>query len=280
MVRVDDRIRLWRNTIQLFHRYKKDNFIGPFYESGYNDYRVEAMLLERSSGKERTPDIIACSSQGWLVVELTNNDKSKEPKLDSYKNCDPRYLRNYGLRTDYSEPDTISSRLSMVDDGHHCQILVDDKLVVIKDDLIVDPVLREALHDANGKSLSRLPEIPVSLVPEMNRGPEIRRGLIDIVLQLFSPECTDGKTDYDMCIEGLERLKDVVPPGSIGPLKEKVKSEMDVLVKKDLEGYLVFKDGKYKATDKFKEHPRAREMITKKLQEWANPSNRTLSDFP
>jgi hypothetical protein len=278
MIRVDNRIRLWRNTIQLFHKYNKPAFEGPFFQSGYRDYRIEATLLERSSGKESTPDIIARSPRGWLVIELTGNDKSKESKLDSYRNIDPRNLRNYGWAADCSEPEVISSRLSMVDDGKHCQIIVDDRLDVFKEESIKDAQLRGALRSANGKDLSRLPEIPVSLVPEM-KGQEIRVGLIDLVLQLFCPACCEGKSDYNLCIEGLERLAGNVSPGAKHALQDKVKAEMAVLVKNQLAGYLEIKDGRYRATDKLKEHPRARELVAKKLRDWAYPPDRTLSDY-
>lgn len=279
MVNIDDRIRLWRNTIQLFHRYRRSNFTGPLYASGFNDYRVEHKLLERSSGKESQPDIIACSPRGWLIIELTGSDNSKGPKLDSYKKSDPRCLGNFGWRADYPSPDVIISRLSAIDDGDHCQILVDSKLQVSKDHFLTDQSLRNALVSTQGKNLSRLPEIPVTLLPEMKQGLEIRRGLIDIVLQLFSPGNKDGMSDYEMCMAGLERLSDKVPSGEIHSLQGKVKAEMDGLAKSDLVGYVEYKDGKYRATDKYKEHPRARETIAKKLRDWAYPPNRTLADF-
>ena len=278
MANTDDRIRLWRNTIQLFHRYNRPAFEGPFYQSGYADYRIEATLLERSTGKESSPDIIACSDRGWLVVELTGSNNSKEQKLDSYKKCDPRNLRNYGWETDYGEPDVISSRLTLVNDGSHAQIIVYDKLGVHKSQSITDTALREALGKADGTDLAKLPEIPISLIPEM-KGLEIRMGLIDLVLQLFSPAYKEGKSDYDLCMEGLERLSEIVPSSAKHALQEKIRAEMNVLIKDHLAGYLELKNGRYVATEKFKEHPRAREHVAKKLREWAHPPDRTLSDF-
>lgn len=278
MANRDDRIKLWRNTIQLFHRYNRPAFEGPFYQSGYTDYRIEATLLERSTGKESSPDIIACSNRGWLIVELTGNNNSKEPKLDAYKKCDPRNLRNHGWKTDYGEPDVISSRLTPVNDGNHAQIIVYDRLGVHKDESITDAPLREALRSANGIDLSKLPEIPISLIPEM-KGQEIRMGLIDLVLQLFSPTCKEGKSDYDLCTEGLERLSEIVPSSAKHALQEKIKTEMEVLVKDHLAGYLELKNGRHMATEKFKEHPLSRERVAKKIRDWAYPPDRTLLDY-
>ncbi|MDD3135152.1 MAG: hypothetical protein WC406_01275 [Methanoregula sp.] len=107
---------------------------------------------------------------------------------------------------------------------------------------------------------------------------EIRRGLIDIVMQLFDTK-SEGKTPYQMCEEGLERLFALVTATSRQSLIDKIKAEMDVLVKKDLAGYLVLKDGKYCATEKFKQYPKTRQTVASKLQEWANPTQRTMADF-
>jgi len=122
----DYRIALWRNTIQLFHEIKKPNFIGTFKAAGFN-YVVDRPFLTRQ-GEQRQPDIIASGETGWLVLELTANQKSKEAQLDKYKTIDPRYLGNYGLFPHGSPPDVISSRFDFVDDGLFCQIFVKDFL--------------------------------------------------------------------------------------------------------------------------------------------------------
>ena len=54
---------------------------------------------------------------------------------------------------------------------------------------------------------------------------------------------------------------------------------MDVLMRSELVGYLEFKDGKYRATEKFKAYPKTRQAIAAKLQEWANQTQRTIEDF-
>ena len=73
-----------------------------------------------------------------------------------------------------------------------------------KEQFIHDVLLRDALIGMKGQNMKKLPEIPFSLVPEMKHY-EIRRGLIDIVMQLFDTK-SEGKTPYQMCEEGLERL--------------------------------------------------------------------------
>jgi hypothetical protein len=268
---------LWRNTIQLFHTYKKVQFTGPFFTTGYTNYRVESPLSERGTGKERKPDIFACGPNGWIVVELTCNTESKKGQLDADKNLDPRSLSGYGCPSYTSAPETMSSRLAFNNDGDHCEMVVMNSFDFKNERFIRDDLLRDALIGMKGQNMKKLPEIPFSLVPEMKHY-EIRRGLIDIVMQLFESK-SEGKTPYQMCEEGLERLFELVTPTSRQSLIDKIKQEMDVLVKKDLAGYLVLNEGKYCATEKFKQYPKSRLAVALKLQEWANPTQRTMADF-
>jgi hypothetical protein len=277
LAETDNRIVLWRNTIQLFHTYRKVNFNGPFFTSGYTNYRVESPLSEKTTGKSRVPDIFACGPQGWLVIDLTLNTESKKEQLDSYKNLDSRSLSVYGCQAYATSPDTMSSRLTFNSDGDHCEMVVMNTFDLKKEQFIHDVLLRDALIGMKGQNMKKLPEIPFSLVPEMKHY-EIRRGLIDIVMQLFDTK-SEGKTPYQMCEEGLERLFELVTPTSRQSLIDKIKQEMDVLVKKDLAGYLVLNEGKYCATGKFKQYPKSRLAVASKLQEWANPTQRTMADY-
>lgn len=277
MPETDNRIVLWRNTIQLFHSYKKVQFTGPFFTTGYTNYRVESPLSEKSTGTPKQPDIFACGPDGWLAIDLTCDDKSKKGQLDSYKDLDSRSLSTYGCRAYAIPPDTMSSRLTFGNDGNHCEMVVMNSFDLKKEGFIQNVPLRNALVGMKGKNLKKLPEIPFSLVPEMKHF-EIRRGLIDIVMQLFDTK-SEGKTPYQMCEEGLERIFALVTATSRQSLIDKIKSEMDVLVKKDLAGYLVLKEGKYCATEKFKQYPKTRQTVASKLQEWANPTQRTIADF-
>lgn len=241
MSKNDYRIILWRNTIQLFHEYKRPNFVGPF-KAAQLRYVVDRPFLTLK-GDEKRPDIVASGESGWLVLELTTNDKSKESKLDSYKMIDPRYLSSYGLVPHKNEPDIICSRLSCVNDGPFCQILVKDFFS------------------------------PITLVPEM-RNQEIRRGLIEIVMQIFEPN-SNGKTTIQMVDEGLERLSDIVGVTEKRSLLVKIDTEMDILIRNHLSGYLEFKDNTYKATEKFKQHHKTFGFVSLRLKEWAGPTPQT-----
>jgi len=273
----DNRIVLWRNTIQLFHTYKKVNFIGPFFATGFTNYRVESPLSESVTGKTRVPDIFASGPRGWVVIDLTCDDESKSGQLDAYRNLDSRSLSTYGFPAHSTPPDTMSSRLAFNNDGDHCEMVVKDSFDLRKEQYIHDIPLRNALVGMKGQDLRKLPEIPFSLVPEMKHY-EIRRGLIDSVMQLFDTR-SNGKTPYQMCEDGLERLFELVTPTSRQSLIDKIKQEMEVLISKELAGYLVFKDGKYCATEKLKQYPKSRQAVALKLQEWANPTQRTMADF-
>ena len=277
MAELDRRIVLWRNTIALFHERNRPRFVGPFRKAGYA-YRVETALSIRRTGEERSPDIVASSPSGWLVVELTCNDHSKADKLDSYRKIDPRNLGLYGLQIHQSMPDTICSRLSEVDDGEHSQIIVKDTVVVKKADLLNDEALRLALLDFSGTDLTRLPTIPISLLPE-SKNHEVRRGLVALVMQIFQPD-SKGKTAYQMVEEGLDKLSDKVGAGRKTAMKRKVEKEMEVLMNHYLKGYLELKDdGSYVPTGRFREHPKTLERISTRLQEWAYTTQQCIDPF-
>lgn len=262
----DYRIGLWRNTIQLFYQYKKSNFIGPFRAAGFN-YIVEPLFLSSEQGNDLEPDIVASGETGWLILELTTEPKSKEPKINRYKSIDSRDLSQYGLNVHDGQPDVMTSRLSSVDDGPYCQITVNKVLELKNESYLNNQRLKDELLKAKGKDLTRLPEIPITIVPEM-KSQEIRRGLIDIVMQLFDPN-NDGKTPVEMVDEGLERLSNKIRPNVRHKLIDKVKNEMNTLIKNHLPDYLELEDGKYKSTEKFKQHHKRMEHIAFKLKKWA-----------
>jgi len=277
LVEADRRIVLWRNTIALFHKLNKPRFVGPFRKAGYI-YRIEPVLSTRRTGEEKSPDIVASSSSGWLLLDLTCNEHSKKAKLDAYKLIDPRSLSQYGLQVHQGAPDTICSRLSEVDDGEHCQIIVRDTVIVRKLDCLSDVNLKQALQEFSGTELTRLPNIAINLLPE-SKNHEIRRGLVDIVMQVFQPD-SKGKTAYQMVEEGLDKLSDKVGASKKTAMMNRVKREMEVLMNHDLKGYLELKDdGTYAPTDKFREHPMTLERISSKIREWANPTQRSLDSF-
>jgi len=80
---LDDRIALWRNTIQLFHRYNRPDFVGPFNAIGLS-YVVERPFLTKQ-GEERKPDIVASGDSGWMILELTTTLGSKKKKKKKKK---------------------------------------------------------------------------------------------------------------------------------------------------------------------------------------------------
>jgi len=243
------------------------------------DYAIEPLLLTKRA-EDKTPDIVGSGKSGWLIVEITLNSGSKEPNLRSYSSIDPRFLAQHGLETHDTPPDVISSRLSFVDDGPHCQLIVKDRLEVMKEDQVNNKLLKSALIASRGIDLTRLPSLPFTLLPEM-RANEIRVGLIEIMMQLFKPGC-EGKSLKQFMDEGLERLSDSVSINAQRILRDKIRTEMDALVKDVLEGYLIFDKAKgvYKSTEKFKQHPKTMERIALKLRDWAGIGpQKTLDSF-
>lgn len=267
------RLTLWRNTIQLFHQYNRPPFIGPFKKAGF-DYRIEPIFLT-GNGEERKPDIIASARSGWFVMELTFNEASKEKKLREYARIEPRYLGQYGLHIHTRQADVLSSRLSRVEDGPFCQLFVADKLAVLKEQHLSNEDLRRALVESRDVDLQYLPSLPFTLLPEMN-AQEVREGLVDMVLQIFAPDSA-GVRAADMVEKGLERLADLITPHDKSTLVAKVDAQMKGLANL-LEGYLEQASGVFRASAKWKEHPKTREYVIGKLKTWiAQPSS--LADF-
>jgi hypothetical protein len=229
---------------------------------------VESPFCTKNA-EDRTPDLVGSGNSGWLVVEITTQPGSKEPNLRSYLLIDPRYLAQYGLRTHDAQPDVLSSRLSFVDDGNYCQLIVRDHLEVIKEDCVLNKSLRSELLKSRGADLTRLPGIAITLLPEM-RPQEIRRGLLDLVMQIFKPG-SSGKGLMQLVDEGLERLSETVSIPARSRLRDSVKREMDGLAKGALRDYLYFNEAEsvYKPTDKFKQHPKTMERIALILRDWA-----------
>ena len=262
---------LWRNTIQLFHKYNRPEFVGPFKAIGLS-YVVERLFLTKN-GEERKPDIVASGESGWMVLDLTTQLGSKKPQLETYEAMDPRNLNQYLPNIHASAPDILSSRLSFVDDGPYCQIIVKDILRVEKENYLNNLNLKNALEKAKEADLKKLPEIPISIVPEM-RSDAVRLGLVELVLQLFAPN-SDGKTSIQLVDEGLERLSDKIGLAEKHSLIDKVNNVMGDLIKNHLHEYLELKEGKYRATEKFKQHHKTMGYIASKLRNWAAPTPQT-----
>lgn len=243
------------------------------------NYVIEPLLLNKEL-EDSTPDIVAGGESGWLIIELTMNSGSKELKLTKYLSIDPRFLPLHGLYSQDAPPDVISSRLSFIEDGPYGQLVVRDKLEVTKEEFIVNQQLRTSLKTMRSIDLKRLPSIPIAFLPEM-RADEIRIGLIDTVMQLFKPG-NEGKGIAQIVDDGLERLSDSVSITARVRLRDKVKTEMNGLVKGVLKGYLIFdgNEGVYRSTDKFKQHPKTMERIALALREWAGIGpQKTLDSF-
>lgn len=276
MHKSNSRIKVWRNTIHLFHQYEKPKFVGPFKATGFT-YKIEPLFLNSKNGNNIEPDIVASSKNGWLILELTYNKKSKEHNLHRYKSIDPRDLGNYGLREHIVEGDIITSRLSFIDDGPFCQIIVNDTLEVIKENHLLNGELMEALRKANGADLRKLPEIPISLLPEMKNQKEIRKGLIHIVMQIFSPVCK-GKTVVEIVDEGLDRISKDIRVSARQGLITRVTAAMEDLRTRYLQDYLEKENDVYKATKKFTIHHKTIEHISSQLKIWAGTQQTIIPD--
>ena len=106
----------------------------------------------------------------------------------------------------------ICSRLNYIDDGCFCEIVVKDRFKVFKPEYIQNGDLKKSLLAAQKArlDLTKFPTLPFTLVPEMaQKRKEIRYGIVDGVMQIFSPSCA-GKTVEDLVNDGLERIEDKI----------------------------------------------------------------------
>lgn len=165
-------------------------------------------------------------------------------------------------------------------DGPVCKLIIKDRLQIENPQYLKNTNLANHLNAAKGTDLSKLPQIPITLVPEMDsKSGEIRRGLVDIVMKIFDPSC-EGMTPIQIVDEGLERLANITNVTKKKALMDKVKDQMDLLINKHLKDHLEYKDGKYRKTEKFKRHHATMESISTELKKWSESSQTTLSVYP
>lgn len=277
----NDRIKLWQNTIYLFHTYRSSQskgFSGPFFQAGLSEYLIEAEFPFHDGIEIRVPDIIASGPSGWVCIELTGKTESKESQLSDYKQLDPRYVSSiHGLPEQSSIPDVLSSRLDPFHDGDFCQIAVRNKLLVQNAEKIQNLELRRCLLSAQKADFSRLPSIPISLVPE-SKHLEIRKGVVDILMLLFDEKC-EGLTSEEIARKALDKLEKRTPDKKIKELAKKIEKELDIAVNEHLKGYLVHTKNRYNAGKKFWKYPASRQKITKLLIEWSTEPQAKLDNW-
>ena len=269
---IDDRLLLWRNTIQLFHKYGKRGklrpFEGPFFRAGLKDYRIDSETLD-TNGDLCCPDILSSNKRVCIALEITLFNGTKKPNLDQYTKIDRRVFSQYSLPIAMSGPEVISIRPSTIDDGPYCQLVIDDETLHTEGaDNVADTDLREALIASDNLSIEGLPEIPITILPELSRPIQIRRGIISQVIQLFDP-LSPGKTAIQIVDEGLERIADKIPVTKHSLLVKQVRKQMDSLVSNELSRFLIFENNAYKSRSDIKISSKTKLDICIRLQGWA-----------
>lgn len=281
----EDRMKLWRRTLYLFDDIRHSGWIGPFARANYKrqqgkgpPYIVERQVLD-FEGSNYSPDIISSSGSCWAIIELTANDDSKGTILRRYLQINPRNLINYGMTVPDREPDVMSSRLRPSTDDGFPQLIVGSKFSVNEVDGIKDSILKKYLIETIGAELDKIPQIPVTLLPEL-KGSELRAGLLPIVMQLFDPNHPSYSV-VDMVDMGLERLSEAVPISAKVSLRDKVMREMESLrlgKNAPLRDWLELHDNKYRIRlEKVAIKPPR--SITDRLKIWADKTTVQLDDF-
>lgn len=281
----EDRMKLWRRTLFLFDDISHNGWIGPFAKANYRrqqgkgpPYIVERQVLD-FEGNNYSPDIISSSGSCWAIIELTANDDSKGMKLHRYLRINPRNLTNYGMTVPESEPNVMSSRLRPSTDHGFPQLIVGSEFSVIEIDGIKDDILKRCLKETIGADLVRIPQIPITLLPEL-KGPELRAGLLPIVMQLFDPNHPSYSV-VEMVDMGLERLADAVPISSKISLRDKVRREMESLRlgrNAPLKDWLELHEDRYRIRlEKVATKPP--KSITARLKNWVDETTVQLDYF-
>jgi hypothetical protein len=254
--------------------------MGPFKKAGLTKFVVDRSFMTINSSPVK-PDIVGSGESGWVAIEMTLWSESKESQLSSYASLDPRDLGKNGLFSRTDAPDVISSRLEPITDGPYCQLILKDRLQFSNESCIKNQALKEALLSANNIDLRKLPNIPITLVPEMaSKGKEIRRGISDIVMQLFDTNC-DGKTVKEIVNQGLERIVDLISiPDRMG-LESQVRVQINILIKDQLSEYLEFdaEHDIFRAIEQKELRTNTKGLIAQKMTEWAIPPQTEISDF-
>jgi hypothetical protein len=271
---------LWRNTLQLFNESRRPPYIGPFKKAGLTKVVVDRsfMTIDSSTAK---PDIVGSGVSGWVAIEITLRSESKESQLSSYASLDPRDLGKNGLYLHTDAPDVISSRMEPITDGPYCQLILKDRLQFLNASCLKNLTLKDALLSANNLDLRKLPNISITLVPEMaSKGKEIRRGISDIVLQLFDANC-DGKAVKEIVNQGLDKIADLISFTDQMGLESSVRVQMNILIKDHLSEYLEFdaEHDMYRAIEKKELRTNTKGLIAQKISDWATPPQTEISDF-
>ena len=144
--------------------------------------------------------------------------------------------------------------------------------------------MKDNLRKTVGTEFNHLPEIKISLLPEMH-GSEIRYGLSGFIMQIFAPGST-GYSAKELCDLGLGDFANLFSTSSRKKLKDKVTHWMNVLMDEYLTDYLEYVDGKYRAKPTERKQTYAassqtRKLISEKIQAWlyhdTKPENTTDS---
>jgi hypothetical protein len=266
----------WRNTLQLFHKYRK-NFSGPLYESGYRNYVIESSVIHCETGEELIPDILAWDKKRkkLLIVEITNNgdEIKKTNQMREFKdNIDIACLSVYGIPAGMDPNlNTILSADKPHNNSNYCQVIVDDIFDLKAEVNLSDQLLIENLINTRGTSLKKLPEIKVSLLPEM-KSYEIRYGLSGIITKIFEPQ-NPGYTSKELADIGLDEFVNYFSTNSRKKLVNNITNQMNVLVEKYLPEYIECVDRKYCAkmegrTSPICSSPKSRKAVDDGIKKW------------
>ena len=273
----EPRLDLWRKAVFLFR--KQNTCSGPFAKCGYTQY-----VIEYKMGK-RAIDIVAWDpkksdgSVPYYALELTiDPEPNKSEQLEYYANSSPDCFLSIGIQSD-SSPIVVFVTPSFVkgyDD--YCQLELSDIVVPYNLCFLKNPDLERELSKTI--DFSHIPQTSFTIVPE-SKGKELRLGLIDSIMSMFSPGNTSF-TAADVTNLALDFIADNIDRKRKKRLIKSINFLLKNLFEKELKGYATFDKGRFTLTDvgmKVHNHPNSRNAFQVKLKSWAKSNNTILPDF-
>jgi len=278
------RLDIWRQTVSLFHTYKRTisgEYSGPLHSAGYTTYRVAPHLRKRSNVHQTCePDIFSWDTnrKKALVLEITTNpdlDDRKINQIQTYKSdINLRLITTLGAPSDISENDVILSHPEFYKSNPSvfCELAISSEFDMRNENCLSDNLLKDALHKYTENPLTRrVPGIQCTIVPEMH-GDEIRIGIVPIVFLLFK-EGSQGLTVKEFASIGLEKLEPTLSSHTFEDFLSTINKELDLLMNNYLPTYLEYNSEtrKYRTTDKGKKvnsNFKSRKTVFSRINEW------------
>lgn len=278
----NQRIKLWRRALYLIRVHK--NIVGPFVESGLDQYEIESIV--KYNGEVHNPDMVIWSSKNiteyFAIVELTLDVTSKTNQLEKYAAISPNAFRIMGIQSEVNPIVILMDMTYLENHENFCQIVLKDELQIHNIDRIPYKQLKDSLKSKEGIDLVHIPESQFTMVPEC-KNKELKESMCDCIMRQFRPGNLKF-TAEDIVRDATDYIYDKISVKKRKNLINRVNNQLNSLVSTQLKEYIFQDKGEYILTEKGKnvaisKNVASREAIQKILTKWKNDSNGNIFDF-